>query len=76
VELTFSDGNKQYAQIVKKVSAFMDPEDSLSRSQEPATGPYPKSHDSSPLYVSNNVNTIILYPIYFIQNRNIIPEVP
>jgi hypothetical protein len=35
-------------QVVIKFSAFMKPEGSLSCSQQPATGPYPKPDASSP----------------------------
>jgi hypothetical protein len=33
------------AQLVKKFSAFMEPESALGYSQEPATGPYPNKPD-------------------------------
>jgi len=35
-------------QPVNKFLHFMESERSVPRSQEPTTGPYPKSHDSSP----------------------------
>jgi hypothetical protein len=34
-------------QLVKKFPAFMEPEDSLPHSQEPATSPYPEPDASN-----------------------------
>jgi hypothetical protein len=41
------EANKEYAQLVKKFSAFMELEDSSPCSQEPATGPYPQPDEST-----------------------------
>lgn len=41
-------GKQTATQPIKKFPSFTGPEGSLSRSEVPATGPYPKSHVSNP----------------------------